>query len=157
MKPFKIHCLIAALACLAACDSGKVQDAFADDASRPPSGYTATDDGGAVQRPDADDWRTAPYYAGKVRVEPAYPNPTTGASVTVAVTILEFNAVQGGLYLQARTPAGALRTLDTIQDDAPGTYLLSFSPATVGRSGLFRVFLFDARREIVSYGDVLIN
>lgn len=157
MIRLKIRLVLVAAVLATGCDSGALQDKFAEEASRPPSGYTVTDRNGAVTNEDPDDWRTSPVYTGKVRVEPAFPNPTTGESITVTVSILEFDGVRGGLYLRARQPNGNLLLLDTVQDDAPGTYLLSFSPATIARSGLVRVFLFDSAGEIVSYGDVLIN
>lgn len=153
----KIHLVLLFALVALGCDSGRLQDQFAEDASRPPTGYTATDRNGGVLDEDPDDWRTAPFYAGKVRVEPAFPNPTPGESVTVTVSVLEFGGVQGGLYLRARQSSGALVLLDALRDDAPGTYLMTFSPAALARAGLVRLFLFDARGEIVSYGDVLFN
>lgn len=139
------------------CDAQKLQDDFAEAANRAPSGYTSTDRTGAVQNEDADDWRTAPLYAGKVRVSPAYPNPTAGETVVVAVSILEFGGLPGGLTLQAYGAGGRLVVLDVLRDTQPGTYLLSFSPAAIGRADLVRVFLLDGSREFVSYGDVLLS
>lgn len=149
--------LLLAVLLFVGCDGTALQDQFADDAGRVPEGYTATDRNGAVLDEDPDDWRTAPVYLGKVRVEPAFPNPTSGESVTVTVSILEFGGVSGGLYLRARQSNGVFVLLDALQDDAPGTYLMTFSPANLARSGLVRLFVLDARGEIVSYGDVLLN
>lgn len=157
MITFKIRLLPLVALLVLGCDTGALQDQFADDAGRVPAGYTATDRNGGVQEEDPDDWRTSPVYAGKVRLDPAFPNPNSGESVTLTVSILEFGGVQGGLYLRARQNNGALVLLDALQDDAPGTYLLTFSPAALARAGLVRVFLFDARGEIVSYGDVLLS
>ncbi len=153
----RFSALLFLLAMLTSCDSQRLQDDFAADASRAPSGYTSTDRNGGVRSTDEDDWRISPLYAGKVRVEPAYPNPTTGETVIIPVSILEFNGVSGVLSLRTRRGDGRLVVLDQLNDTAPGTYLLSFPPALIGGSGLLRVFLFDSAGEIVSYGDILFN
>ncbi len=157
MSAQKIRLALLLAVLVAGCDSTSLQDEFARAAGRTPEGYTATDRDGQVSSEDPDDWRTAPFFAGKVRVEPPFPNPTTGQSVTLTVTLLEFGAAPGGVSLQARRSNGTFATLDVLREDAPGTYLLTFSPALVARAGLVRLFLFDSAGEIISYGDVLIN
>jgi len=129
-----------------------------DDASLPASGYAQTNADGIILDDDKDDWRTSPVYGGKVRFDPAYPNPATADFVTVPVTVLEFNAVQGGLVLRARDSAGRLRTLDEIQSAAdPGVYVFLFSPSILARTGLVRLFVFDRLGEVVTYGDLLVQ
>lgn len=137
------------------CDTQERQSEFAEAASLPASGYARTDADGIVQDDDLDDWRTAPVYGGKVRFDPAYPNPAAGGFVTLPVTILEFNAVQGGLVLRARDADGRLRTMDDLlQTTDPGVYVFTFAPTILARTGLIRVYVFDRLGEIVSYGDV---
>lgn len=146
------------LVLLPACDAAEQQSAFVDDASLPASGYARTNADGIILDDDKDDWRTSPVYGGKVRFDPAYPNPATADFVTVPVTVLEFNAVQGGLVLRARDSAGRLRTLDEIQAAAdPGVYVFLFSPSILARTGLVRLFVFDRLGEVVTYGDLLVQ
>lgn len=147
--------LLAFLPSLAACDGQRLQESFAEEARRTPSGITRTSAQGAVAERDDDDWRTSPVYAGRVRVSPAFPNPVTQVSfVSVPVTVLDFSGVQGGLSLHAYDTGGRLRMLASQLATAPGTYVLSFAGASLGRIGLTRVFVLDGRGEILSYGDI---
>lgn len=140
---------------LSACDSQEQQNDFVDEAGRTPTGFARTDDNGAILADDEDDWRTAPIFAGKVRFDPAYPNPVGGEVVTIPVTVLEFNAIQGGLIARARDGSGTLRLLDEIPATSdPGAYVLRFNPAILAREGLVRVFIFDTLGELVTYGDL---
>lgn len=143
------------LLALAGCDAQRVQDGFEEQASQPPSGYTSTDRKGAVGNTDPDDWRTAPLYAGKVYVDPAYPNPTVGETVTINVLL---SGYRGRLSLRGYRSDGRLVELDALNEGLDGGYFLQFSPAALGRLGLVRVFLLDgATGDFVSYGDVLLN
>jgi len=143
---------------LLGCDTAKKQDDFIDEASLPPSGYASTTTEGIIISDDKDDWRTAPIYAGKIRIDPIYPNPSAGQFVNLPVTVLEFSAVQGGLVLRADDGNGNLRLLDEILNAVqPGAYTFRFSPAIIGRTGLIRLLLFDRLGELVSYGDLQIG
>ena len=129
-----------------------------DDAGLPPDGFAETTADGLVVSDDEDDWRTAPIFFGKIRIDPAYPNPSFGQFITVPVSIQEFNGVQGGIVLRAEDGDGALRLIDELLNtNQPGAYTLRFSPAVLGRAGLVRVFLFDRLGELISYGDVSIR
>ncbi len=155
---YRISVALILLTLITGCDSQEQQNDFAEDAGAPPSGFTSTNALGEIISRDDDDWRTAPIYFGKVRIDPAYPNPSSGEFVTVPVSILEFNALQGGLVLRARDSADRLRLLDEINDaGSPGAYILRFGPAILGRTGLVRIFLFDRLGELVSYGDLQIG
>lgn len=140
---------------LVSCDTQERQSEFVDAASLPASGIARTDADGIILEDDQDDWRTSPVYGGKIRFDPAYPNPVASDFVTLPITILEFNAIQGGLVLRARDANGRLRTLDDIQQAAdPGVYVFMFSPSILARTGLIRLFVFDRLGELVSYGDI---
>ena len=142
-------------ASLGACDSQQAIEDFEARAALAPSGITETDDQGIVSRTDADDWRTSPAFAGKVRVDPAYPNPVVAGVATVPVSVLEFNAVQGGLVLRARDSGGRLRIVDEVTDaSSPGGYIFQFAPAVLARTGLIRVFVLDRLGNLISYGDI---
>ena len=145
---------------MSGCDSQQQQDEFAREASSTPEGFARTDNTGRILDDDENDWRVSPIYGGKVRFDPAYPNPVAGEFVTIPVTILEFNSIQGGLTLRAydsSTPRN-LRTLDDILDASdPGAYIFRFSPTLLNRTGLVRMFIFDRLGELVSYGDLMIE
>ena len=143
---------------LSSCDSQQQQDEFEQSAGDIANDFAKTDSQGSILDDDKDDWRTAPIYGGKVRFDPAYPNPATIDFVTIPVTVLEFNAIQGGLRIRARDGNGNFRTLDDILDATdPGAYIFRFSPALLARTGLVRLFIFDQLGELVSYGDLMIQ
>jgi hypothetical protein len=147
--------LILLILVLVGCDSQKAAQDFEREAARTPSGFTATDDQGLPGAIDEDDWRTSPLFLGKVRVDPAYPNPVTDGVATVPVSVLEFNGVQGGLVLRARNASGQLVIVDEIPDaSSPGGYVFQFAPAVLARSGLVRVFVLDRVGNLISYGDI---
>ncbi len=141
---------------LPACDVQDLQETFAQQASAAPTGITPTDDrGGATGTADADDWRTAPVYAGRISVTAAYPNPAASTGfVNLPVSILDFDGVFGGLSVQTYDTNRRLKTLAVSRDNGPGTFVLSFATALLGTTGLHRVYLFDGRGQLVSYGDV---
>ncbi len=143
---------------LTGCDSQAKQETFVDEANLPPVGFVQTDVSGKVLNEDRDDWRTAPFFQGKIRVDPAFPNPTAGETVTIPVFVLEFNTVQGRLVLRARDNTGRLLLVDEILDASdPGGYDFRFAPAVLGSVGLHRMFIFNALGELVSYGDVMVQ
>ncbi|NNE45220.1 MAG: hypothetical protein HKN37_01020 [Rhodothermales bacterium] len=158
--------LVATCVCLWSCDATDSQDEFVTAATSTPSGFSATDASGGLVRDeegqivseDTDDWRTAPFFVGKVVVRPAYPNPAVaGGTVTVPIRILQFDDVSGGLVL--RTLVGEQFPLldELIDTSSPGERIMQFSVAQIGEAGLHRLFILDSFGEMVSYGDVLIE
>jgi hypothetical protein len=164
---------VTAFLIVAGCDTADEQRNFEDDANGPPSGIVRTDEGGRLVvddtgspvEDDRDDWRTAPAFAGVVRFDPAYPNPTTGTIVTVPVVVTEFNALPGGLILRAFNDANVFVRLDEVPEASqPGSYTLFFSPGQFVVSGdiraargIHRLFVFDLRGSVVTYGDILVE
>ncbi len=165
--------MLVSLLFIASCDSQQAQNQFEDDAGQTPSGIVRTTDDGRIAvdgsgkeiENDLDDWRTAPNFAGVVRFDPAYPNPTAGDLVTVTVLVQQFNSLSGGLVLRGYDDTGRLIRLDELpQATQPGSFTFVFSPRQFSvagdlgvASGLHRVFVFDVRGEIVSYGDILVE
>ncbi len=157
--------LLAALVLAAGCDSSiGEQDAFFEQAVQVvPSGFTETTERGEIVSTDEDDWRTAPLYRGRVRVNPVFPNPATQTEpINLTVAILFSDAVQRGLVVRAvRASDGATITLDRVQRTQPGNYVLTFNAATLGRAGLVRLFVLDsvgsAGGDLISYGDLMIR
>ena len=149
------------------CDSQQAQEQFQQDANLPPSGIAVTDDGGTILDDDPDDWRTAPAFAGIVRFEPAYRNPTSGDLITVPVIVQQFNALPGGLELRGLDDTGRLALLDDLpQATQPGAYTFVFSPAQFSITGnlpsirgIHRVFIFGIQgtSDVISYGDILVE
>ena len=144
----------------AGCDTQEQQNEFLDDAFAVPEGFTRTNRDGEVVTNDPDDWRTAPFYATSVLVDPAFPNPSSEGLFTFPVSIREFNAVPGGLELASLDANNRFVPLDVINDVSdPGRYDFREVPilARLGRRGLIRVFILDGRGELVSYGDVFVE
>lgn len=155
------------------CDSQEAQNRFEDDAGLPPSGIVRTDANGRIAvdddgkeiENDLDDWRTAPNFAGVVRFDPAYPNPTVGELITLPVLVQQFNALGGGLVLRGFDDTGRLIRLDELpQATQPGSFTFVFSPGQFSVAGdiglargLHRIFVFSVTGEIVSYGDILVE
>ncbi|MEX2399549.1 MAG: hypothetical protein WD423_02175 [Rhodothermales bacterium] len=146
------------LCALSGCDAHEQQDAFAEEASRPPENITRVSESGEVLEVDEDDWRTAPLYRGEILVDPAEPNPVaTGGFVAIRVSVTVFNAVQAPLRVETLRD-NRLRTLDVIdQASDPGAYVFSFPASEIGSRGLHRIFVFDGVGELVSYGDVMVE
>ncbi len=162
----KIRLLLVALLLvpMSGCDSSvDEQDAFFEQATQVPSGFSETTERGDVVSVDADDWRTAPLYRGRVRVNPVFPNPATQTGpINLTVAILFSDAVQRGIVVRARRSLdNRLVTLDAVQRTQPGNYVLTFNAATLGRTGLVRLFVLDsvgnASGDLISYGDVMIR
>lgn len=160
MKRICEHVAFVALILLigAGCDTQEQQKDFLDDAFSPPSGFTRTDADGRILSDDKDDWRTAPIYTGRVLIDPAFPNPVSGAFIAIPVRVREFNAVPGGLEVVSFDENQIPRRLDAVREASdPGAYVLSFNPTLLDVRGLVRVFILDGRGEMVSYGDILID
>lgn len=158
--------LLTALA-LPACDSagGEDQQRFEDAALLTvPSGFTRTDEAGAVVEADASDWQVGPAFGARVRVlQVPFPNPA-GADDVVSFTV-DVDGLQGGLALYRLRADGVFEpfgTPETAYPDAsrPGFYTFRFfgSEATAaGVPGLYRLLLLNGRDRVVTYGDVRID
>ncbi len=165
-KHLSIIALLLIVVAAEGCDSQEAQLEFENDANKPPSGIVVTDENGTIITDDPDDWRTSPSFAGIVRFDPAYANPTNGDLITIPVIVQQFDALPGGLELRAFDDTGRLTLLDDLpQATQPGAYALVFSAAQFSITGnlasvrgLHRVFVFGIRgsSEIISYGDILV-
>lgn len=157
MRGFHIRAALVAVAILAvpACDTGDLQREFVDDAQATPADFTRTNQNGGVVSTDADDWRTAPVFVGRITVDPAYPNPTTGGLVTVPFRILQFDELSGGVYVRAFDVNGRLIPLgESVETSGPGQYTITINPAQLGTVQLHRLFVMDVFGELISYGDL---
>ena len=142
-----------------------MQPAAGEAAGRAPSGIFRTDDGvnPIGDENDPDDWRTAPVYAGSFLVlQRAHPNPARpDEAVALVFRIATFNAFPGGLRLVAFAPDGRRQHIASLPEaTTAGTYDIQFYPGEVpflAQGGLFRLILFDANSEPVTYGDLLVE
>lgn len=154
---------------LAACSStDDAQRDFENQAFRPPEGITRTDNGGEVQETDPDDWRVSPMYSGFVEIEqPAYPNPTNGQTISIELLVTGLGSVNGievvtldernifrPLYFDERQPIPVGFSLITID---PLLFAPGGSGTISGARGLHRVFVFDRRENLITYGDVRVE
>lgn len=142
---------------LAGCDTAEQQRDFEEAARSAPSGFTRTDANGRVLEADDDDWRTAPAYASRLLVSPAWPNPVQDGPVTVPFSVYEFDAFPGGLEIGSFDETGRFTQLDAVpQADDAGGFEFIFNPAVLGRrtGSLIRLYVVDARGVIISYGDL---
>lgn len=149
------------------CDTFNEQNEFADAAwEEPPAGITRTDEDGEVLQRDEDDWRTAPLYQGAIDFDPAYPNPTAGRRrVTLPFLVTDFNSISGSLILRGFDNRGNFVSLDEVRDAGQtGFHTFSFPASLLSTSGdlssiegLHRLFVLDARGELVTYGDLRVD
>lgn len=154
---------------LTSCSStDDAQRDFEREAFRTPSGITQTDGSGNIISTDPDDWRIGPLFAGFVEVQqPAYPNPTTGQLVTIELLITGLGAVNGldvvtlddrnffkRLFFDERRPlpVGFTQIIINPVQFAPGG-----SGTISGARGLHRVFIFDGRDNLITYGDIRVE
>jgi len=155
------------------CDTG-LQETFIREASQKPAGVTRTDKGGGLLKnasgtaieEDKTDWRTAPFYTGYVRFNPAFPNPISSGFVTLPVIVTATDQLPNGLTLRGYNDQGRFTLLDEIaQTGLPGSYTFNFDISLLSASGsvstikgLHRLYIFDRLTgEMVSYGDVLVE
>ena len=154
---------------LFACSStDDAQQEFENEAFRSPENITRTNSSGEILDEDPDDWRISPMYAGFVEVErPAHPNPTNGDTIFIELLITGLGSVNGieavtldernilrPLFFDERQPVPVGFTLISIDPQlfAPGD-----SGTISGARGLHRVFIFDRRENLITYGDVLVE
>ncbi len=156
---------------LSGCNNNKAQQQFENDARKTPSGYTNTDATGKVISKDPDDWRISPLFQGFIYVsQPPYPNP---AGTTQQIKFeLQINGLESiyGLYvytnLQSNTGQYQVQQIYYNPDSPlqPGLITIPFIPSQftiTGNAsdarGLHRIFVYDGRQNLITYGDILIQ
>lgn len=150
---------------LASCTRNDAQQEFEREAYTQASGFTETNNQGQIQSVDEDDWRTSPLFQGLVDVVPVYPNPTTTSqAVQFEVDITGVQSVSG-IEVMTRFPDNTFRSLyQEFETLEPGLTTFQINPLEFaqfgnpeGARGLNRIFMFDARGQIISYGDIMVE
>ncbi len=166
---YSVLTLLCVLMLFASCsNTDDAQRDFENDAYRLPSGFTETDAQGNVINEDPDDWRVSPMFAGFVEIDrPAYPNPTTGPTISLEILITGIGSVNGIdvytfdendrlklLWFDERMPlpVGFSQILIDPVQFAPGG-----SGTISGARGLHRVLVFDRRNNLITYGDIKVE
>lgn len=159
LSAFIIGCLALASGC-DAFGTSEEQLAFREAAYQVPQGYTAVAADGDVISTDADDWRTAPVYAGRFYVEiPPSPNPVT-ADESMSMTVFVDGGVIGGLSLYRVNALGDLQRVERVPGATrTGLYTLVLDGGELidAETGLVRLVILDGREEVVTYGDVQVT
>lgn len=166
-KVFKICLFFVVPLLLLSCAQSEAQKEFEQKAFTAPSGIyemtvngTHPDDG----ENDPDDWQIGPNYVGSISVEtPVYPNPVTyPGTIRLLININSYQAVNGlqiYAFRQPGQPVGPLYARDGQLD--PGfinididTEQFASSTGTGNLGNLYRLIIYDADLNVISYGDV---
>ncbi|MCH8567363.1 MAG: hypothetical protein LAT67_03835 [Balneolales bacterium] len=144
------------------------QKQFEDDAFRQPTNFTRTDGNGDIIEEDPNDWRIGPMFSGFVEMgRPAFPNPTTGQIVTIELLVTGISSVNG-LEVVTFDRNGRFKLLyfDERRPLPVGFSSINFDPVLLdpnnsgtisGARGLRRVFIFDQRGNLITYGDIRVD
>ena len=151
------------------CNRSQDQIEFEQQAYRTPENYTETTPDGKVVSRDEDDWRIGPMFQGYVEVQvPPFPNPTRGEPVQLEMLVTGVGIVNG---LNAVTyydvfDERSQRTLYSNRSPLEfeplviDIYPAEFDPANNYNAardrndGLHRLFIYDNRRNLITYGDI---
>ena len=157
------------LLALTSCGQDDDQREFENEAFQLPEGITETSGNGEIISEDPDDWRTSPFFAGLIFVNPAFPNPVTiGDQLSLEIEISGIDAVSGlTVAVLIDDAANAqFRSLYSINQNPlpPGLTSININPVELGRfnspesaRGIHRLIIFDNRQNIISYGDVRVE
>lgn len=157
------------IAVLSGCSRNEDQDQFEREAFRTPEGFTETNSSGEITgNEDPDDWRISPMFQGFIEVSiPAHPNPTQGEFVRIELLVTGIESVNG-LYVVSFEEESNYQVRELYYHDGgtlqPGITNISFDPILFSPTrvyadarGLNRVFIYDLRDNLITYGDVMVE
>lgn len=155
---------------ISGCSRSQDQIEFEQQAFRTPENFTETSADGRIISRDDSDWQIGPMFQGYVEVEvPPFPNPTQGENVRIEILITGTGTVNGlqavgyydmfddrsqrNLYTHNRSPLEF------------GLLVFEINPAEFGignnynaardiNDGLHRLFIYDNRFNLITYGDI---
>ncbi len=149
---------------LLSCAPNEDQIQFERESMRPPANFTATNERGIVSNEDPDDWRIGPMFYRLVTVNPIYPNPTSGNDLRLQVYVERIDGLYG-LEIYRYNPTGTPRYIQLYRNAQaplpPGILNINIpfrvmfpEYPNLDVRGLHRILIYDARENLVSYGDV---
>ncbi len=163
---FHLTALLLFLFLINGCTQNNAQRNFEDEAYSTPQNFTETNNQGVIKDVDEDDWRTSPLFQGLIKVNPAYPNPVnTSQALQFEVEVTGINSVNG-LIVMTRAVNGEFYNLYQFPETLnPGLYNFHINPIEFdyagqnveGARGLNRVFMYDGRQRLISFGDVMVQ
>lgn len=152
------------------CDTyDDAQREFEQQAMQTPEGFTRTTANGEILSTDPDDWRISPMYQRLIEVSmPAFPNPTQNDRVLIEINILSIDAVRNvsAEVYQENFGQQYFRVLDTIEQSplAQGIHTLQIEPVELSINnsyedaiGLHRILIYDGQKNLITYGDVMVE
>lgn len=151
-----------------ACTVNQDQQQFENEAYTLPSNYTPVDVHGEIDkdREDPDDWRIGPMFSGIVEISyPANPNPVAyNSHFEIDLYFNSSDRISGLNVLAFRDdPDRPMFILEEPGSDIDnGVFSIRLTPADfhtggVGMDPLYRILIFDANENLITYGDVKIN
>lgn len=131
-----------------------------------PEGITRTDFSARILSADENDWRIGPLFVGFVNVfNPPFPNPIGNQNIRFELDVISFDAVDG-LIIVTQDETGFNRTLFTFPS-APlptGIITVQFPARLLDNTGIFtnargihRIWAYDRRGRLITYGDILVE
>ena len=151
-----------------ACSRSQDQVEFEKNAFQIPTGFTETTPNGEIISVDEDDWRIGPMFQGLIEVEvPPFPNPTRGESLEMQLLINgRINGIRAVAYYDMfdertwrlldehnQSPVEDMLVILTI-NPADFDRTRSYSAARNINNGLHRLFIYDNRNNLITYGDI---
>lgn len=152
------------------CSRSEDQVEFEREAFRTPENFTETTPSGEIVSRDENDWQIGPMFQGFVEVEvPPFPNPTRGENLRIELLITGVGTVNGlravgyyemfdqrsyrVMYQHDRSPLNFGHLTFTINPaDFDGNR--SYNAARQVNDGLHRLFIYDNRDNLITYGDI---
>lgn len=170
MKKFYYPLLLILLVIVSySCTRNDAQREFEKEAYRIPANFTETTPQGEVISRDEDDWRISPLFQGLIEISPPFPNPSnTTSAIVVEFDVTGVQAVSGievVVFFDNHDPSYGSNllyddtgTLETGFDSFQINPLdLGEQPVAESARGLHRIFIYDGRRQLISYGDIKIE
>ena len=148
------------------CQDNSSQEEFERRAFSTPENFTKTDANGNILINDPDDWEIGPLFQGLVEINAVpYANPSIGLRFNLEILVTGLEAVSG-LEIYARDPFGRPFIIynDNRRPLPHGLVDIFIEPSWLAPSrvyseaiGLNRIFIYDDRGSLITYGDLKVE
>lgn len=148
------------------CQRNSAQEEFERRAFTTPENFTKTDNNGNILVNDPDDWEIGPLFQGLVEINAVpYANPSIGLRFDFELLVTGLEAVSG-LEIYARDQFGRPFIIynDNRRPLPPGLVDIFIEPSWLSPSriyseavGLNRIFIYDGRGNLITYGDLKVE